>query len=68
MKIKLKSKWTSVGLVNGWRHYEVSEYDSEKNIFKLFAVCDKKVSIFVTQSDLKNDKKWVAGWKQIVSS
>ena len=39
-----------------------------KNIFKLFAVCDKKVSIFVTQADLKNDKKWVAGWKQIVSS
>ena len=42
MKIKLKSKWTSVNSVNGWRHYEVSEFNSKKNIFKLFAVCDKK--------------------------
>ena len=68
MKIKLKSKWTSVNSVNGWRHYEVSEFNSKKNIFKLFAVCDKKISVFVTQADLKNDKKWVAGWKQIISS
>ena len=68
MKIKLKSKWTSVESVNGWRHYEVYEFNSEKNIFKLFAVCDKKVSIHVSVADLKNKQKWIAGWKQIIDS
>ncbi len=64
----IKSKWTSVDPVNGWRHYEVSEFNSEKNIFKLFAVCNKKVSIHVGGHDLKNKQKWIAGWKQIIDS
>ena len=64
----LKSKWTSMESVNGWRHYEVSEFNSEKNIFKLFAVCDKKVSIHVSEYDLKNKQKWITGWKQIIDS
>ena len=68
MNIKLKSKWTSVESVNGWRHYEVCEFNSEKNIFKLFAVCDKKVSIHVSMNDLKNKQKWITGWRQIVDS
>jgi len=68
MKIKHKSKWTSVESVNGWRHYEVYEFNSEKNIFKLFAVCDKKVSIHVSMADLKNKQKWITGWRQIVDS
>ena len=68
MKIKLKSKWTSVNSVNGWRHYEVSEFNSKKNMFSLFAVCDKKVSIFATQADLRNDKKWSCWMETIISS
>jgi len=68
MKIKLKSKWTSINLIDGWRHYEIRNCDKEKKQFELFAVCDNSVTISIHINDLNDRKKWIPGWKQIVES
>ena len=68
MKTYINSKWTSVNTINGWRHYEVSGFDKEKKQLELFAICDKSVVLFIETVEIKNRKKWIPGWKQIMES
>ena len=37
----LKTKWTSVKKINGWRHYEVRNVHKKNKKLELFSVCDK---------------------------
>ena len=62
----LHSKWTSVNKVSGWRHYEVRNVIKKRNQLELFAVCDKKVSFIIELNEIKNRKKWIPGWKEIL--
>jgi len=62
----LNSKWTSVKKTKGWRHYQVRNVLKKKKQLELFAVCDKKISFNIDIQELKNKKKWVPGWKEIV--
>ena len=62
----LKSKWTSVKKLSGWRHYEVRNVYKKQNKLELFSVCNNKISIVVELKDLKDSAKWEHGWKEIV--
>ena len=62
----LNSKWTSVEKVHGWRHYQVRNVLKKKKQLELFAVCDKKISFNIDIQELKDSKKWIPGWKEIV--
>ena len=66
MKKYLNSKWTSVQMLLGWRHYEVRNVLVNKKQLELFAVCDKKIKVTIDFRDIKDKKKWVPGWKEIV--
>ena len=66
MKTYLHSKWTSVQELHGWRHYEVKNVFINKRKLELFSVCQKNVHIIVLIDDIKNKKKWIPGWKEIV--
>ena len=57
-----KSKWTSLKILNGWKHYEVINIDKKRNKIELFAVCEKEKRVIVKKEDLKNKSLWVRGW------
>ena len=60
------SKWTAVQKINGWRHYEVVNIFKNDKKVEMFSVCDKKIKIFASFSELKNKKKWISGWIEVV--
>ena len=60
------SKWTAVQKINGWHHYEVINIFKKDKKVEMFSVCDKKIKIFTSFSDLKNKKKWISGWIEVV--
>tara|TARA_B100001142_G_scaffold264974_1_gene268824 strand:- start:1290 stop:1499 length:210 start_codon:yes stop_codon:yes gene_type:complete len=62
----LKSKWTSVKKLSGWRHFEVRNVYKKEKKLELFSVCDNKIFIIVDLKDIKDHKKWMPGWKEIV--
>ena len=62
----LNSKWTSVKKLKGWRHYQVRNVLKKKKQLELFAVCDKKISFNIDMNEIKDRKKWIPGWKDIV--
>ncbi len=62
----LNSKWTSVKQLKGWRHYQVRNVLKKKKQLELFAVCDKKISFNIDMNEIKDRKKWIPGWKDIV--
>tara|TARA_B100000700_G_scaffold271099_1_gene313707 strand:- start:148 stop:351 length:204 start_codon:yes stop_codon:yes gene_type:complete len=62
----LNSKWTSVKKLEGWRHYQVRNVLKKKKQLELFAVCDKKISFNIDMNEIKDRKKWIPGWKEII--
>tara|TARA_Y100001935_G_scaffold230339_1_gene210616 strand:- start:210 stop:407 length:198 start_codon:yes stop_codon:yes gene_type:complete len=62
----LKTKWTSVKTINGWRHYEVRNVHKKNKKLELFSVCDRNNSIMIDLNDIKDKSKWLPGWKEIV--
>ncbi len=62
----LHSKWTSVDKIFGWRHYQVRNVIKNKNKIELFAVCNKSINLFIKINELKDQQKWIPGWKEIV--
>ena len=62
----LKTKWTSVKKINGWRHYEVRNVHKKNNKLELFSVCDKNNSVLIDLNEIKDKTKWTPGWKEIV--
>ena len=62
----LKTKWTSVKKINGWRHYEVGNFHKKNNILELFSVCDRNNSVMIDLNEIKDKAKWIPGWKEIV--
>ena len=62
----LNSKWTSVKKIKGWRHYQVRNVLKKRKQLELFAVCDKKISFNIDMNEIKDRKKWIPGWKDIV--
>tara|TARA_Y100001936_G_scaffold224558_1_gene242264 strand:- start:479 stop:682 length:204 start_codon:yes stop_codon:yes gene_type:complete len=62
----LNSKWTSVKKLKGWRHYQVRNVLKKKKQLELFAVCDKKISFNIDMNEIKDRKKWIPGWKEII--
>ena len=63
----LKSKWTSVEKINGWRHYEVRNVLKNQNKLELFSPCDKKNIIIIDIKDIVDRIKWMPGWREIIS-
>ena len=63
----LNSKWTSVKKRKGWRHYEVRNVLKKKKQLELFAVCDKKISFNIDIQELKDSKKWIPGWIDVIN-
>ena len=61
-----RSKWTSVNKIYGWRHYEVRNVFKKNKQLELFSVCDRKVSFIIKVDEIKNRKKWIPGWLEIV--
>ena len=62
----LKTKWTSVKKINGWRHYEVRNVNKKNNKLELFSVCDKNNFVLIDLNEIKDKSKWTPGWKEIV--
>ena len=62
----LKTKWTSVKKINGWRHYEVRNVHKKHNKLELFSVCDKNNFVLIDLNEIKDNTKWTPGWKEIV--
>ena len=62
----LHSKWTSIEKINGWRHYEVRNVLKAKKQLELFSVCNKSINFCIDIDEIKDRKKWVPGWKEIV--
>jgi len=62
----LKTKWTSVKKINGWRHYEVRNVYKKNNKLELFSVCDKNNFVLIDLNEIKDKSKWTPGWKEIV--
>ena len=62
----LKTKWTSVKKINGWRHYEVRNVYKKNNKLELFSVCDKNNSVIIDLNEIKDKTKWAAGCIEIV--
>ena len=63
----LKSKCTSVEIINGWRHYEVRNVLKNQNKLELFSPCDKKNIIIIDIKDIADRIKWMPGWREIIS-
>ena len=66
MERYLHSKWTSIDKIFGWRHYQVKNILKKKNKIELFAVCDKSINFVIEINELKDQRKWIPGWKEIV--
>ena len=62
----LNSKWTAVKKRKGWRHYQVRNVLKNKKQLELFAVCDKKIFFNIDIEELKDKKKWIPGWIEII--
>ena len=54
----VRSKWTSLEKLNGWKHYEVIEIDKKNDKVELFAVCDRGKRVVVKIKDLKDKAIW----------
>lgn len=62
----LKTKWTSVKKLSGWKHFEVRNVHKRQKKLELFSVCDNNISIMVDLKDIKDNSKWLSGWKEIL--
>tara|TARA_X000001036_G_C20689558_1_gene808927 strand:- start:4886 stop:5083 length:198 start_codon:yes stop_codon:yes gene_type:complete len=62
----LKTKWTSVKKLSGWKHFEVRNVHKRQKKLELFSVCDNNISIMVDLKDIKDNSKWLPGWKEIL--
>ena len=60
----INSKWTSVYKIYGWKHYEVRNVIKKQ--LELFLACDKCISIIIEIKEIKDSRKWLLGWKEIV--
>ena len=65
MKKLLNSKWTSVTKKKGWIHYQVRNVLTKKKQIEIYPVCDKKISFIINIKDIKDQSKWIPGWKDI---
>ena len=62
MNYLLKSKWTSVKKLNGWKHYEVINLFKKQSKVEMFCVCERNIKALVEIEDLKDKNKWIKGW------
>jgi len=62
----LHSKWTTINKISGWRHFEVRSVFKNQQKIELFPVCDKNINIIVCINEIKDRKKWLPGWKEIL--
>jgi tryptophan-rich hypothetical protein len=58
----LKSKWTSIQKLNGWRHYEVLNILKKKNKVEMFCVCKNDIKVLIPIQELRDKSKWHTGW------
>ena len=67
MTWKVAQAWTSVNLQQGYRHFQVKLQGGkgEERWVELEAVLDSKVRRRIAWSELKNQKYWTSGWKQL---
>ncbi|WP_366856723.1 TIGR02450 family Trp-rich protein [Methylophaga sp.] len=60
------SKWTAVNPINREKHFLISdiEYDEDGSVIscKLEAIISKKL-YSIDWTELKNQEKWIQGWK-----
>ena len=59
----LRSKWTSLEKLNGWKHYEVLNVYEKRGMVELFSACEAGNLIFLNKEVLKDKKLWKRGWK-----
>ena len=64
MNYLLKSKWTSVKKLNGWKHYEVINIFKKQSKVEMICVCKKNIKFLIPIEDLKDQNKWLTGWIQ----
>ena len=62
----LDSKWTSIDKCEGWYHYQVLNILKKDKKVEMYPICKKEVRIVIFISELKNKKKWISGWKDII--
>ena len=67
MTWKIAHAWTSVNPQQGFRHFQVmlQSGKGEERWVELEAVLDSKVRRRIAWSELKNQKYWTSGWKQL---
>ncbi len=61
----INGNWTSLTLLEGWRHYRISSRrrsDSGKLELEMMAVCDRAVRFWVSRESLRNPELWKPGW------
>lgn len=62
MKSLMKTKWTSIGKINGWLHYEVLTVFKKEEKIELFPICERDHKLIVSLQNLKDKSKWIKGW------
>jgi len=62
----LNSKWTSVYEICSWKYYAVRNVIKKQKQLELFAACDKCISIIIEIKEIKDSKKWLPSWGEIV--
>ena len=65
MKKYLNSKWSSVDKINGSTHFQVRNVFKKNKKIELFAVCNKENNFIIDLDEIKDKKKWSAGWQVI---
>tara|TARA_B100001250_G_scaffold353750_1_gene327226 strand:- start:113 stop:328 length:216 start_codon:yes stop_codon:yes gene_type:complete len=59
--------WTSSSSIQGYRHFEVTEYGGkgDERWVVLAAVLDKDINFKLNWNELKTYAKWSIGWVQL---
>ncbi|RPH06837.1 MAG: TIGR02450 family Trp-rich protein [bacterium TMED46] len=58
----LRSKWTSIVKLNGYRHYEIKNVFIKEKTVEMFSICQNKIRVKISLEELKDQSKWVSGW------
>ncbi|MEB3232621.1 MAG: TIGR02450 family Trp-rich protein [Leptolyngbyaceae bacterium] len=64
------SKWTAVGKMWGWRHFQVvNRKNQDQWVFaEMMASCDRQVRFWINAQLLKDRSLWQPGWRSLDTS
>ena len=58
----LRSKWTSIVKLNGYRHYDIKNVFIKEKTVEMFSICENKIRVKISLEEFKDRSKWVSGW------